>query len=157
MIKQRRGHLIGISSITTKCPFPHTVIYTTTKYGNKAFMDTLREDMCQFGFDDFIKISTVFPGFVRTNDGMTSMISENFLESVFMFTEPDYAANEIVKGILKNEENVYVSWLEVFQTKCLSLFARPFKRILLRNSLQSLKRDEFIKNKMKKCNLLKIE
>ncbi|XP_070501822.1 uncharacterized oxidoreductase SSP0419-like [Chironomus tepperi] len=154
MIKQRRGHLIAISSLTTKFTFAHTVTYTTTKFGNKAFMDALREDMCQFGFDKFIKISSVIPGFVRTNDGMVDTISENFLETVFMFKEPEYAADQIVKGILKDEENIWVSWIEFVQVKILNSFSRPFKNILLKNAFKSSKRDEFIKNKLEKCKLL---
>lgn len=158
MIKQRRGHLIGISSFTTKYSFAHMVTYTTTKHGNKAFMDTLREDMIQFGFDKFIKISTVFPGFVKTNDGMVNMISEHLLESVFLFKEPDYAANQIVKGILKNEENIYVSWIEIFQIKLLNSFSRPFKNIIVKSSFQSMKkREKFINSKLENCKILKIE
>lgn len=153
MIKQRRGHLVGISSITTKYSFAHTVTYTTTKFGNKAFMDGLREDMCQFGFDKFIKISTVFPGFVRTNDGMVDLITENFLETVFMFKEPEYVANKIVEGILKNEEIIWVSWLEIFQAKLLNSFSRIFKNILVKYSFKSIKREEFIKNKLNKCKI----
>ncbi|XP_070501578.1 uncharacterized oxidoreductase SSP0419-like [Chironomus tepperi] len=131
MVKQRRGHIVGISSISRYCSFQNIVIYLTTKFGNHGFMEGLREDMCFYGFDDFIKVSTVFPGFVKTNDDFMSQMLEYTLDTVLMFKEAQSAAEPIVKGILKNKENIYVSWLDVIQAKIVNSLPRKLKSFLM--------------------------
>lgn len=157
MIKQRRGHIVGISSITRLCGFQNIVTYLTTKYGNHGFMEGLREDMCFYGFDDFIKISSVFPGFVKTNDEFISQMLEYSLDTVLMFKEPKSAADQIVKGILKNQENIFVSWLEVFQAKLINSLPRKLKTFLMNKAFKDGKHDEYLQMRLKKLNLNKID
>lgn len=153
MIKQKRGHIVGVSSLSYQCPIQNTITYTTTKYGNRGFIDALREEMSFYGFD-FIKTSAIFTGFVKTKDEMVDMISTYFHYKYLLFCEADKLANTVVDGILKNRHIIHASRAESLIANFLFYLPRRLKTLLMRNLVKSSKRDQYIKMRLKSCKLI---
>lgn len=149
MIKQQRGHIVGISSCVVQCPFHGIVTYTAAKYANKGFIDGLREEMCYFGFDKFIKVSTAFPGYTWTNDKHAEFFKTFTLYNVFMFSEAKHTAEEIVKGILKDDENIYISNAEYFGFRLINALPRYLKTKIGNGYIRKHKQKEFMEMRLR--------
>jgi len=65
---QKGGQFIFINSVAGKTVFPGWSAYSASKYGLKAFADTLREEVSSQG----IRVTTIFPAAVDTtiHDGL---------------------------------------------------------------------------------------
>ena len=154
MIRQRRGHIVGISSLSIDCPIICSTTYIATKFANKGFMDGLREDMSFYGFSDFIKITTAIPGFIKTNDEYFEKILSSFDENLVSANKPDFVADRIIDGVLKNLENVYVTNFEKFSSWLFNSLPRKVKTQCFKNAMPTEKRDKFIQMKLKECKLI---
>jgi short-subunit dehydrogenase len=62
MIKRRRGHLVGISSLASYRGLPLMAGYCASKAGLNAMLDALRVELYRYN----VHVSTVCPGWVRT-------------------------------------------------------------------------------------------
>jgi len=60
---QGSGHIINISSIAARSPYPGFGLYAAAKGGIEAFSDVLAVEVAPFG----VKVSTVAPGVFRTD------------------------------------------------------------------------------------------
>ena len=154
MIKNKRGHIVGVSSQAYQLPLHSMTIYATTKFGNKGFIDALREDLFCYGFNDFIKTSTVFTGFVKTKDDMVDAVTSNFRDFFLSMCEPEKVADTVVNGIQRDEENIYASIIEAFFASLVYVFPRNMKNIFFQNSFKKDKRDEYVNMRLKNCKLL---
>lgn len=92
MIARKRGHLVGISSVAGFRGLPWMASYSASKAALWAYLEGLRPALKRRG----IRITTVFPGFVRT--GMT--LDVPFARPVSMLTA-EQAAGHLVKVIEK--------------------------------------------------------
>jgi short-subunit dehydrogenase len=105
MIERRKGHIVSVSSLITKCTVFNTIAYTTTKFAAVGFMDSLYDELCFNGYDEYIKTSIVFPSFVATQRKHSEMVET-------ISDMPRSNANEIgeliVKGILQNRRKFVV-------------------------------------------------
>jgi short-subunit dehydrogenase len=61
MRERGSGHLVFISSLQGKVAFPHSSVYTATKFGLRGFALALRDELRASG----IGVSVVLPGFIR--------------------------------------------------------------------------------------------
>ncbi|KAL7015281.1 hypothetical protein ACKWTF_016378 [Chironomus riparius] len=154
MIQQRRGHIVGISSISTVCPIISSAVYMATKYGNKGYMEGLREDICFYEFSEFIKVTTAFPGFIKTNEDYFKLVFSNFHDYLITVSEPDFVAEKIIDGVLKNYENIFVSKFEMFQCWLLNSLPREVKTQCIKGSMPTNQRDKYLKMKLQQCKLL---
>jgi NADP-dependent 3-hydroxy acid dehydrogenase YdfG len=59
---ESKGHIIFINSVAGKQPFPEWSSYCASKFGLKAFADSLRSEVAADG----IKVTTIFPASVDT-------------------------------------------------------------------------------------------
>jgi NADP-dependent 3-hydroxy acid dehydrogenase YdfG len=66
MLAQRSGHIINMSSIAGMIAAPLYTIYSTTKFGIRAFSDSLRREVAPLG----IKVSVIYPGPAATEFGL---------------------------------------------------------------------------------------
>jgi short-subunit dehydrogenase len=153
MIKQRRGHIVGVSSLTIKCPFYSATTYIATKFGNKGFIDALRLDMDFYGFSDFIKFTTAIPGFINTNEKFLENLS-NFNNYILNSNEPDFVADRIIDGVLKDCENVYVSKFEIFISWLFNLLPTDVKNVSFKNIIKNERREQYMKMRLKQCKLI---
>lgn len=105
MIERKRGHILAVSSMCAKVSFCENVIYATTKYGNDGFMSALYEELCFRKQDKFIKLTTVYPGFVGTQKQLVDLVRSI---SDVPFYEPDLIGDLIVRGMLTNRREFRV-------------------------------------------------
>jgi NADP-dependent 3-hydroxy acid dehydrogenase YdfG len=62
MVAQKKGHLVGISSLAGRRGLPQAATYSATKAAVSTFLESLRLDLAPVG----IKVTDVQPGFVQT-------------------------------------------------------------------------------------------
>ena len=112
MIERRRGHIVAISSLSGKISFPLACGYCATKFGVRGFMNALYDELCAYDNDDYIKTTCVFPSFINTRKQLSDMLDK--VDEISPRMTPEYAADEIVKGILLNKRDVTIpngAWL----------------------------------------------
>jgi NAD(P)-dependent dehydrogenase (short-subunit alcohol dehydrogenase family) len=80
MRERRSGQIINISSALGRAAWPFEAFYCSSKYALEGYTESLRYEMALFG----IKISSVQPGFYKSNISKTQRYAEP--------TIPDYAA-----------------------------------------------------------------
>jgi len=101
MIQRGRGHLVGVSSVAGMRGMPWMASYSASKAAVWAYLEGIRPALKRRG----IRITTVFPGFVRT--GMT--LDVPFTRPVSML-EPEQAAAHMVKAIEKRPRDYTFPW-----------------------------------------------
>lgn len=105
--KRPEGHVVNISSINGIVPFVNNGPYCVSKYAVLGFSETLMQELR----GSTIGVTSVHPGGIRTNivrntEGMTEGDAADF-DRIAM-TSPAQAAKTILKGVLRNEERVYI-------------------------------------------------
>lgn len=104
MIERKRGHIVGLSSLAGKIALPLGISYTATKFGVRGFMSALYDELCAFDHDEYVKVTTVFPSFVNTRKVLGDLLDNTNEMTPRM--PPEYVADKIVDGILKNKRDV---------------------------------------------------
>jgi NADP-dependent 3-hydroxy acid dehydrogenase YdfG len=61
-VEQKRGHLVGVSSLAGRRALPQAAIYSATKAALSAFLESMRIDLRAAG----VLVTDVQPGFVHT-------------------------------------------------------------------------------------------
>ncbi len=108
LIKKRpEGHIVNISSINAMVPFVDNGPYNISKYAVLGLSETLMMELA----DTPIHVTCVHPGGIRTNIARSAKgISPEeaaFFDRIAR-TLPEGAAAQIVKGIEKNREQIFV-------------------------------------------------
>jgi short-subunit dehydrogenase len=101
MVGRGRGHLVGISSVAGFRGMPWMASYSASKAAVWAYLEALRPALKRRG----VRITTVFPGFVRT--GMTLDIP--YARPVSMM-EPERAAAHLVRAIESRRRDYVFPW-----------------------------------------------
>jgi short-subunit dehydrogenase len=96
MIRARRGHIVGISSLAAYRGLPGSAGYCATKAGLSALLEGLRPDLRRLD----IAVTTVHPGYVRTP--MTE--PQTNYQPLLMDVEP--AVRIILDGIARRRTRV---------------------------------------------------
>lgn len=104
MIERKRGHIVGLSSLAGKISLPLGVAYSATKFGVRGFMAALFDELCAFDHDEYVKVTAVFPSFVNTRKELGDVLDH--LNEITPRMPPDYVADKIVDGILRNKRDV---------------------------------------------------
>jgi NAD(P)-dependent dehydrogenase (short-subunit alcohol dehydrogenase family) len=107
MRERGAGHIVNISSINGIVPFANQVPYNCSKYAVLGFSETLMQELR----GEPIRVTSVHPGGIRTNivrsgRGMNGKDADNF--DKIALTSAASAAAQILRGIEKNSERVYV-------------------------------------------------
>jgi short-subunit dehydrogenase len=66
-------------------------------------MSALFDEMIVLGHDEYIKLTTLFPSFVDTRPDLKDFVSKDI-----PMMSPEKVAEEAVKGILRNQRNIYI-------------------------------------------------
>jgi len=101
MIARGRGHLVGVSSVAGLRGMPWMASYSASKAAVWTYLEALRPALKRRG----VRISAVFPGFVRT--GMT--LDVPFARPVGML-EPEEAARHLVKVVERRPRDYIFPW-----------------------------------------------
>jgi short-subunit dehydrogenase len=153
MIRQQRGHVVAISSSQYLDTFPNMVAYCTTKYGNTGFLNSLREEMCFYGYDDFLKCTAVHPTFIDTNPDLTKLHNSIFKSHTFSLNDADKIADLVVTGVRKEKFNVNVPCYDVLMCYVSNRLPRNVKTRVVYEALKEDSRDQYIDMRRKKLNL----
>ncbi|XP_052867033.1 17-beta-hydroxysteroid dehydrogenase 13-like [Anopheles cruzii] len=139
MIQRKRGHIVGISSMSGMYAFPWGVVYSATKFAVSGFMASLTEQLRIQGLSKAVRTTCINPYYVATRKDVV-----DFLEKPrFPLLDVDDAAEQMVKGILRNDVVVTVPRLFGVFTRFMLLF--PV-------SVQQLVRDYLIREyELNKC------
>lgn len=103
MVKNKKGHLVFISSVAGRMPAKGSTMYCATKFGMRGFAGSLREDLHGTG----VGVSTVFPGFIR-DAGMFAKTGVK-LPSGMGTKSPDDVAVAVVRAIRRDLGEVMVA------------------------------------------------
>lgn len=101
MIKQRQGHIVGISSLASLKAFPFSHTYCASKAALNAQLEGLRLELRPFG----VQVSTILPGFIRTD--MTARLKH----PMPLMMDSDRAARKILKAVSRRRKFYPFPWL----------------------------------------------
>lgn len=114
MRAQNRGHIVNVSSVFGLFGMPESAAYSTAKFGVRGFSDALRNELRGSG----IRVSTVFPGGVRTNITVSARIAGPHTPALHAhanarfarnaLTTPEQAARRILRGIARDKARILV-------------------------------------------------
>ncbi|MDW7652020.1 MAG: SDR family oxidoreductase [Bacillota bacterium] len=107
MIRQGFGHIINTASLAGLIPGGLTTSYSSSKHAVVGFSLSLRSEAKQYG----IKVSTLCPGYLRTNIQNTTLNVSEYLNSEknkkmnqsMNFLTPDDCIGQIMSGVKKNK------------------------------------------------------
>jgi short-subunit dehydrogenase len=107
MRRQRRGHIVNVSSVAGKVAPPYLGIYSATKFALTAVSGALRSELAGTG----VQVSTVYPGLTDTS------FQERMLREVDVPDPPRYVpsagagavARRIVQAVRWSLRDVYVT------------------------------------------------
>ncbi|OCT61424.1 dehydrogenase/reductase SDR family member 7B isoform X2 [Xenopus laevis] len=72
MIKNRRGHVVVISSVQGKISIPFRSAYSASKHATQAFFDCLRAEMSPHDID----VTVINPGYIKTNMSVNAVTGD---------------------------------------------------------------------------------
>ncbi len=100
MVRAGSGHVVGIASVAGFRGLPGAEAYGATKAGQIALLESLRASLRRDG----IRVTTVAPGFVRTE-----MTSVNTFPMPFII-DADEAARSIADGLERGRVEIVFPW-----------------------------------------------
>ncbi|CAO1430484.1 unnamed protein product [Diamesa hyperborea] len=104
MIERKRGHIMATCSMVAKITYPMATAYCATKYGVDGFMNALYDELCVLNQDEFIILTTAYPGAINTRKSFTDMLDK--LGYVLPRMTPAYAADAMVNALLQNKRSI---------------------------------------------------
>lgn len=125
MLKNKSGHIVGISSIAGFRGLPSAACYSSSKAAFTAFLESLRQDLkrTQSG----VLLSVVSPGFIRT-----PLVDKN-QHPMPLILSADQAAARIVRGITAQKPHIAFPLTMVFLASLMKILpAKLFDAILIR-------------------------
>lgn len=94
MIRARRGHIVGISSLAAYRSFPESHVYCASKAALNAQLEGLRAEVWRFG----VHVTTICPGFIRT-----PLTDKNEFKMPFLL-EPEDAVERMIRAIVRKKK-----------------------------------------------------
>ncbi len=109
--KRKHGQIAIVSSLAAYYGMPITPIYCASKAALKGYGESLRGWLKQDG----IKVSMIYPGFVKSD------LSDKFTSDKPFMVSPEKAADIIYRGIAKNKASISFPFPLNFGTWALSI------------------------------------
>ncbi len=109
MRQQGSGAIINISSVAGHIPLPFNASYSATKFAMNAIGKAARIELAGTG----IHVTTVCPGYVRTDFGANAMRGAEYKQIRPKTTRgisADRVARALLRGYLKQKREVIVPW-----------------------------------------------
>lgn len=113
MIKQQSGHFIVISSVAGKIGTIMRSGYNASKHALHGFYDSLRAE----SYDDNIKVTTVCPGYIRTNVSLNAINAQGEKFGKMDSNQakgipPEECARQILNAVKKDKKEIYIGGLK---------------------------------------------
>jgi short-subunit dehydrogenase len=97
---QKKGTIVGISSVAGERGRQSNYIYGSAKAGFTAYLSGLRNRL----FREGVHVASIQPGFVYTR------MTENLTLPPLLTAKPEAVADTVYKAAAKKKNNVYVKW-----------------------------------------------
>lgn len=135
MKRQKSGQLVVISSIAGKFGFYLRSSYSAAKHALHGFFESLRLETETLG----IKTLIVCPGKIKTNISLNALTSgggkHNEMDPSHEHAmSAEDCAKEIIQGILKNKEEIFIGGKEILMVKIKRFFPKLFGRLIRKQS-----------------------
>lgn len=139
LMSRPEAAIVNISSVFGLFGLPAQAPYCTTKYAVRGYSESLRTELQ----DSPITVTTVHPGGIKTgivsngvfhSEQERAKVSKDF-ERIAMST-PDFAAQEILKGIQKKSKRVFIGK----DAKLIYFFSRFWPSVLERVARKRLEK-----------------
>lgn len=102
-----KGHIVAISSVAGLVPLHRQLEYTASKHGIRGLMKALHSELYTYNAD-FIKITTVFPYFLKTNARVDELFNKMQISNVYPNISAEEGSKAVVEGIVKNQMEVII-------------------------------------------------
>jgi short-subunit dehydrogenase len=99
LIKNKGGHIVGISSVASYRGFPNFAVYSASKAGVVKYLDAVRVENYKKG----IIVSTICPGFIET-PMVTDMDIPKWVPKPFLLSNEE-STRRIIKAIEKKKSH----------------------------------------------------
>lgn len=114
MIRQNSGHILVTSSISGKLGSPMRAGYCASKHALHGFFDALRSEV----YENNIQVLMVCPGYIKTQISVNAVAADGSKhgkmdENQNQGISPEECAEQIIKGIVANKEEIYIGRREV--------------------------------------------
>ena len=115
MVERRRGHVVGISSLAAHRGLAGHAAYSASKAFLATFLESLRVDLAGTG----VRVTTVFPGFVKSE-----MTAQNTFPMPFLM-ETEAAVERMGTGILRGETELSFPWQLALPSRLAKVLPNP--------------------------------
>jgi len=109
MIRQKKGIIINMSSLSSFIPIPKDSMYSATKLFQNSFMESLHISLNNMG----IKIQVLCPGFVKTDfhKNLSNDIAEMKKREIIHWMQPDEVVKISIKNLRKKNKVIVIPGL----------------------------------------------
>lgn len=112
MIKNKRGHIVAISSVQGKISIPFRSAYSASKHATQAFFDCLRAEMVPHD----IAVTVISPGYIQTNLSLNAVTDDGSKYGVMDKTTaegrtPEEVAQIVLRAVGERSKDVLVAGL----------------------------------------------
>jgi len=147
MIERGGGTFVVTSSLSGKYGIPKLSAYAASKHALHGFFGALRAEHAANG----IKVSMLIPGLIKTGISIHALTGEGkpygrMMESLATGRSPDECAEKILKGDVKEKNEVIVGNSEKFSLLLNRLFPSLMAWIIRNHPLQKLRKLGLIKH-----------
>lgn len=113
MLRRGQGQLAVVSSVAGLVATPYRSTYAAAKHAVKAFFDALRAEV----FDAGVRVSVIFPGFVKTNVSLSALRGDGHEHGVVdqkqaSAMSAEEFARKAVAALARGEENIMIAGKE---------------------------------------------
>ena len=135
MLRQKSGHIVVISSIVGKFGFYLRSSYSAAKHALHGYFESLRLENERSG----VKVLMVCPGKIKTAVSINAVTSDgkkhNQMDPSHVNSmSPEQCAEEIINGIMKEEEEILVGGNELQIVKIKRYFPKLFSKLIRKQS-----------------------
>ncbi len=135
MIQNERGKIVVVSSIAGKFGFYLRSSYSAAKHALHGYFESVRLEVEKKG----VSVLIVCPGKVKTNVSLNAQSADNASHNLM---DPSHenalsaeeCARQIIQGILKNKEEIFIGGKELLAVKIKRFFPGLFGRIIRKQS-----------------------
>jgi short-subunit dehydrogenase len=121
MLKRGEGHIINMISVAGFIAAPLNSIYAASKFGLRAFTDSIRREVAPLG----IKVSGIYPGFAKTEFGHHIGRNEAYgsiRNKINVHMSSEYVANKVVQLAKHPRRKMIIPWWANIAVTFITLF-----------------------------------
>ncbi|EDV43023.1 uncharacterized protein Dana_GF18273 [Drosophila ananassae] len=131
MKELRRGFIVTIASLAAVFPLAYNSAYTSSKAGVMAHMRALRLELA-LEKQKNIKVTTVFPTFLRTNDEVKELSTNMGVQTFYPLLSGEEVARRVVSGMLRGELEIHLPALTVIMYRLLLVLPVDWQDFIVR-------------------------